>query len=494
MNSAPKLSSQNLRSFRFLLLFFLVDAGKSVSIQTNLTPNQQALANLKFPRTWIPLASAYELDPDRPSPVKFLGQSYVTYRDNQGNWVVFDDACPHRLAPLSEGRIDRFADALECAYHGWSFDSSGQCRRIPQIRETTFDAVRSNPRCNLHSYSVIVHKQLIFAWLWPEDPLSVIGNPQAHPEGMMEDLADVYRTATRDLPYGWDVLIENIADPSHVPFAHHNLQGTRDDAIPINMTLPVVSEWGFECYFGDRTVKKMRQGKLTFRAPFGVWYDAVFDDPSRTKFQLSAILTPTKPGYSRIILLTTKRQEQEPSNEEKENSNDKNIVKKKKNKKPLIAVLFRYLPEWIIHQFTNRFLDSDLAFLHYQDRERARRGGKMEDFYLIPAPSDRSIRAVHDWITKYAHFPVPLPESPSRDVLYDRKSQHTDHCKFCSEALNKKIPRWRKKTYVLMSIGILLSKMLVGRLAIVGCLAILHWLSKMESALTKGGYEHHSQP
>ena len=27
-----------------------------------------------------------------------------------------------------------------------------------------------------------------------------------------------------DLPYGWDTLLENIADPSHIPFAHHGLQ------------------------------------------------------------------------------------------------------------------------------------------------------------------------------------------------------------------------------------------------------------------------------
>ncbi|KAK3190155.1 hypothetical protein Dsin_029716 [Dipteronia sinensis] len=31
---------------------------------------------------------------------------------------VFDDACPHRLAPLSDGRIDKWG-RLQCAYHGW---------------------------------------------------------------------------------------------------------------------------------------------------------------------------------------------------------------------------------------------------------------------------------------------------------------------------------------------------------------------------------------
>ena len=44
---------------------------------------------------------------------------------------VFDDACPHRLAPLSDGRIDKWG-RLQCAYHGWCFNGSGHCKLIPQ--------------------------------------------------------------------------------------------------------------------------------------------------------------------------------------------------------------------------------------------------------------------------------------------------------------------------------------------------------------------------
>jgi phenylpropionate dioxygenase-like ring-hydroxylating dioxygenase large terminal subunit len=61
-------------------------------------------------------------------------------------------------------------------------------------------------------------------------------------------------TYTRDLPYGWDSLVENLIDPSHVPFAHHGLQGKRDDAIPINMTVPdSLGEQGFRFEWQDRT-------------------------------------------------------------------------------------------------------------------------------------------------------------------------------------------------------------------------------------------------
>lgn len=31
----------------------------------------------------------------------------------------------------------------------------------------------------------------------------------------------------RDLPYGWDFLVENLVDPSHVNYAHHGVIGNR---------------------------------------------------------------------------------------------------------------------------------------------------------------------------------------------------------------------------------------------------------------------------
>ena len=47
-------------------------------------------------------------------------------------WSVVLDACPHRLAPLSQGRVDAATGCLECPYHGWQFDATGACTKIPQ--------------------------------------------------------------------------------------------------------------------------------------------------------------------------------------------------------------------------------------------------------------------------------------------------------------------------------------------------------------------------
>lgn len=41
----------------------------------------------------------------------------------------------------------------------------------------------------------------------------------------------------RELPYGFDVLLENLVDPSHVPFTHSGVIGDRNDVAVSRMKL-----------------------------------------------------------------------------------------------------------------------------------------------------------------------------------------------------------------------------------------------------------------
>ncbi|KAF9595250.1 hypothetical protein IFM89_038253 [Coptis chinensis] len=81
---------------------------------------------------WYPVMPLCDLDKKVPHAKKVLGIDIVVWWDrNEEKWQVFDDKCPHRLAPLSEGRIDQWG-RLQCVYHGWCFNGSGDCKFIPQ--------------------------------------------------------------------------------------------------------------------------------------------------------------------------------------------------------------------------------------------------------------------------------------------------------------------------------------------------------------------------
>ena len=53
----------------------------------------------------------------------------------------------------------------------------------------------------------------------------------------------------RELPYGYDVLVENLMDPAHVDFAHHGVpgQGDRNNKAVRRMTLVEKSECDSGC-------------------------------------------------------------------------------------------------------------------------------------------------------------------------------------------------------------------------------------------------------
>lgn len=60
---------------------------------------------------------------------RLLGDDLVVYRSEAGAPIALDDMCPHRLAPLSMGKLR--GDAVECGYHGMTFAPNGRCIRIP---------------------------------------------------------------------------------------------------------------------------------------------------------------------------------------------------------------------------------------------------------------------------------------------------------------------------------------------------------------------------
>ena len=57
-------------------------------------------------------------------PRTICGKHVVMYRQSNGQVCALEDACWHRLVPLSKGRLD--GDTVVCGYHGLKFNAQGR--------------------------------------------------------------------------------------------------------------------------------------------------------------------------------------------------------------------------------------------------------------------------------------------------------------------------------------------------------------------------------
>jgi phenylpropionate dioxygenase-like ring-hydroxylating dioxygenase large terminal subunit len=125
---------------------------------------------------------------------------------------VFTDRCPHRGAKLSLGRVE--GAALTCWYHGWSFDSSGQCISIPS----------EGGQCSLagevkvRSYPAEEHGGVVFAYMSSDgrEPHMPCPNPVEleSPEWSGFIVHHVWERCS------WLRVIDNLTDPVHGTFLH----------------------------------------------------------------------------------------------------------------------------------------------------------------------------------------------------------------------------------------------------------------------------------
>lgn len=174
-------------------------------------------------RYWYVVADSTDVA-DRPHAVQLLGEPIVLYRTADGAIVAAPDRCPHREAPLSQGRID--GGCLVCCYHGWTFGAEGRCVRVPSAPES----VPVPPKSHLATFHAVERYGLV--WVCLGDPLAGIPEIAAEHDPSYRRInsgVEVWRTsATR--------MTDNFMDISHFPYVHVGTFG-----IPDNTLVPKIS-------------------------------------------------------------------------------------------------------------------------------------------------------------------------------------------------------------------------------------------------------------
>ena len=174
-------------------------------------------------------------------PQKILGENIVLYRQQDGQAVALEDACPHRKLPLSLGQLND--DKVICGYHGLTFDGSGSCVAAPTQQKNI------PKRAVVKSYPVIDRYRLL--WIWMGDPDKANPNDIFNIENF--DNPDWGYTDGGILPiecnYLW--VVDNLLDPSHVAWVHVTSfagGGTDDQPLDLEKTDDgvIVSRWIYD--------------------------------------------------------------------------------------------------------------------------------------------------------------------------------------------------------------------------------------------------------
>ncbi|MBF4571858.1 aromatic ring-hydroxylating dioxygenase subunit alpha [Herbiconiux sp. VKM Ac-1786] len=182
---------------------------ESTSSTTNKT--------LRFPlNAWYVAAWDREVV-RKPLAVRVANQPLALYRTEDGEVVALADACWHRLAPLSMGKVVG-KDGIQCPYHGIVYNSAGRCVSMP-AQEVL------NPSATVPSFPAV--ERYRFIWVWLGDPL--LADPDKIPDmHQMDDPKWAGDGETIDLDCNYQLVLDNLMDLTHEEFIHTSSIGGKN--------------------------------------------------------------------------------------------------------------------------------------------------------------------------------------------------------------------------------------------------------------------------
>lgn len=160
---------------------------------------------------WYIAAMTEELGGGSVVARTILGERLALFMTEDGQYAALRDACVHRHAPLSLGRV--VGDTIQCPYHGARYGIDGRCRHVPGQTAIARQAiVRSFPVCEKYG----------FLWVWMGDPARA-GEKGTIPEGVAIVSAPELRQRCglfESARFNYRLLNDNLFDITHAEFVH----------------------------------------------------------------------------------------------------------------------------------------------------------------------------------------------------------------------------------------------------------------------------------
>ena len=188
-----------------------------------MSPGEFTNAHPALTEFWHPVALSCEVGPE-PVGVRLAGQGWALARFG-GTVAGFVDACPHRRARLSAGRISD--GTLQCTYHGWRFTADGRCVEIPALG----DAGSIPERAELCRPAEVAERDGL-VWLAPMPPRAPL--PELAPgTGLGGDGIETVFLPVMRVEANAAILLDNFLDEAHLPFVHAaTIGGAGPETIP----------------------------------------------------------------------------------------------------------------------------------------------------------------------------------------------------------------------------------------------------------------------
>lgn len=153
-----------------------------------------------------------------PSRRIFMNEAVVVYRGEDGAPAVLADACAHRFAPLSQGKV--VGDTIECPYHGLRYAADGGCVLSPH------GDGRIPPAARVRSYAVAERQGLV--WIWGGDRATADYDAVPHLP-MLDDADLAFVRGCMVVEANYQLVTDNLMDLSHVEYLHPLLRAAAQE-------------------------------------------------------------------------------------------------------------------------------------------------------------------------------------------------------------------------------------------------------------------------
>jgi nitrite reductase/ring-hydroxylating ferredoxin subunit len=157
---------------------------KSTQLITNIDKGA-----MKIPASWYIAMNSKKLG-KKPILVELFGKLLVAWRDQNSCPVIMESYCSHLGASLAAGQVvDGY---IQCPFHHWRYDSSGQCVSSPEVEHVPSTARQA---------TYVATERYGYIWVWygsqtPLFPLPEFPSAENEKQRYSKPLRFAYNTKT----------------------------------------------------------------------------------------------------------------------------------------------------------------------------------------------------------------------------------------------------------------------------------------------------------